>query len=213
MADARPLLVLGAGGHGRVVLDVLQRCGLKVLGVLDPNTALHGTKLDGVTVLGGDDVARKHTSTEVLLVNAVGNSARKNDSGLAPRRGLFMAFMNDGYRFAQVISPDAVVARTATLEDGVHVLTRAVVHPGVHVGVNAILNTGALIDHDGRIGAHSHIAPGAVLCGGVIVGESCHVGAGAVVTEGVKIGNGAVIGAGAVVTRDVAAGATVFPAR
>lgn len=210
MSPARPLLILGAGGHARVVVDILRAGSAPLLGLLDRDAKLHNTEVDGVPVLGGDDVVAKHASGDVLLVNALGNVARQGDGGLKARRALFEAFKAKGYTFAQVISPAAVVSPRATLGEGCHIITRAVVHPGAVIGDNAIVNTGAQVDHDCRIGAHAHIAPGAVLCGNVTVDEGSHIGAGAVIIENIKVGAGAVVAAGAVIVKDVAAEATAF---
>jgi len=210
------LIVICAGGHARVVIDIFRRAGRPVTALADADAKLHGTQLDGVQVAGGDEVVLSRDAKTVVLVNALGNaSAQVGDSGLARRRKLFTAFKDKGYSFAQVLSGDAVISRHATLEEGCHVITGAIIHPGCFVGANTIINTGVQLDHDCRVGAHSHIAPGAVLCGCVTVGAECHIGAGAVIVQGITIGDGAVVGAGAVVIDDVPPGATVIgnPAR
>ena len=212
MTAPRDLIVLCAGGHARVVIDILHRSGQTPVGLVDTNANLHGTRLDDVPVMGTDAVVLSRAPDSVVLVNALGNVARVGDSGLTQRRELFTRFKAKGYQFAQVISPDAIVSGRATLEEGCHVITGAIVHPGCIVGVNSIVNTGAQLDHDCCIGAHSHVAPGAVLCGNVTVGAICHIGAGAVIVQGVTIGDGAVVAAGAVVLVDVPAGATVVSA-
>ncbi len=209
------IIVVGAGGHARVLIGVLRRQGIAVAGCVDINPALHGAAIDGVPVIGGDDALFAMSPDGVRLVSGQGNVPGKGASGLARRRGVFERFGARGYRFMSVISPDSVISDTAVLEEACQVITGAIIHPGAKVGVNAIVNTGAQVDHDCVVGAHSHIAPGAVLCGGVTVGPESHVGAGAVVIPLVRIGTGAVVGAGAVVVRDVPDGATVLgtPAR
>ena len=210
MNAAPQLFILCAGGHARVLIDLLGRAGRAPAGLTDDDLALHGTAIDDVPVIGARDVLFKRAPPDVLLVNALGNIPRTGDPGLGPRRALFVQFKEKGYRFETVISPDARISARALLNEGAQVVTGAIIHPGCLIGANAIVNTGAQVDHDCRIGDHSHIAPAAVLCGGVTVGEECHVGAGAVVVPGVTIGAGAVIGAGATVVTDVPAGATVL---
>ena len=204
------LIVLCAGGHARVVIDVLRRAGRSVAAVLDADTALHGKSLDGVPIIGNDDILRDRLPSSVTLVNALGNRAGAGTSGLKARQSLFARFKAADFSFATVVAPDAMVSPDARLDEGCHIITGAIVHPGAVIGANAIINTGAQVDHDCRIGAHSHIAPGAVLCGSITVGELVHIGAGAVIVPGLSIGDGAVVGAGAVVTKNVAAGATVM---
>jgi UDP-perosamine 4-acetyltransferase len=209
MSLGLPVLILGAGGHGRVLMDILRSNGGTLLGILDRDAALHGTQIDDLAVLGDDRLVAKYAAGAVLLANGLGNRARSGDSGLGARRALFTAFKANGYQFVSVVSRDATVSPRAILEEGCQIIARAVVHPGCVIGANAIVNTGAQVDHDCIIGAHSHVAPGAVLCGNVTVGVGSHIGAGAVVIEGVKIGAGAIVPAGCVVTREVIAGATV----
>jgi sugar O-acyltransferase (sialic acid O-acetyltransferase NeuD family) len=216
MAEPQDLIVLCAGGHARVVIDILRRAGRGVTGLVDADTKLHGTTLDGVPVLGGDDLVLGRDPATVTLVNALGNAgARIGSSGLARRRQLFTRFKDKGFRFAQVISADAVISRHAERAEGCHIITGAIIHPGCVIGANTIINTGAQLDHDNHIGPHSHVGPGAVLCGLVTVGAECHIGAGAVIVQGITVGDGAVVGAGSVVIADVPAGATVLgnPAR
>jgi sugar O-acyltransferase (sialic acid O-acetyltransferase NeuD family) len=208
MADP-DIIIIGAGGHCRVLIDILHRRGLRVAAAVDIDVRLHGREVDGVPVIGSDEAIFIRDPADVRLVCGNGNVPGGGVSGLARRRGIFERFSARGYAFMSVVSRDAIVSNTAVLENAAQVITGAIVHPGSVVGVNCIINTGARVDHDCIIGRHSHIAPGAVLCGGVVVGPECHIGAGAVVVPQIKIGEGAVIAAGAVVIADVAAGATV----
>lgn len=210
MTAPSELYVLCAGGHARVLIDILRRAGKTIAGLTDDDAALHGTALDDVKIIGGVQTLLARAPSGVLMVNALGNKPRTGDAGLKARRALFARFKDQGFRFETVISPDAAVSARALLNEGVQIVTGAIVHPGCLIGANTIINTGAQVDHDCRIGDHCHIAPAAVLCGGVTLGEECHVGAGAVVVPGVSIGAGAVIGAGATVVTDVPAGATVL---
>ena len=210
MTTSPELFILCAGGHARVLIDILRHTGRTVTGLTDDDLALHGTALDDVAIVGAEAVLFARGTADVVLVNALGNRPRTGDAGLGPRRTLFARFKEKGYRFETVVSPDAKVSARALLDEGTQVITGAIVHPGCHIGANTIVNTGAQIDHDCRIGEHCHIAPAAVLSGGVTVGEECHVGAGSVVVPGVTIGARALIGAGATVITDVPAGATVL---
>ncbi len=204
------LYVLCAGGHARVLIDILRRTGKAVTGLTDDDATLHGTALDEVPIIGGQRTLLDRAAEGLLVVNALGNKPRTGDAGLGLRRGLFARFKEKDFRFETVISPDASVSARALLNEGVQIVTGAIIHPGCLIGANTIINTGAQVDHDCRIGDHCHIAPAAVLCGEVTVGEECHVGAGAVVVPGVTVGAGAVIGAGATVVTDVPPGATVL---
>ncbi len=210
------IIVIGAGGHARVVIAELRAGGHRLAGLVDADPSLHGKELDGVPILGGDAVAEARAPADVVLANAIGNRGVKvGDSALGIRRAVFARYLARGYRFASVISPSAIVSPTAQLGHGCQIFAGAIIQPGAVIGANCIINTGAQVDHDCVIGAHSHITPGAVLCGTVTVGEEVHIGAGAVIVHNVTIGTRAMIGAGAVVVGDVPAGTTVLgnPAR
>jgi UDP-perosamine 4-acetyltransferase len=200
-----PVIILGSGGHARVLLEVLQRTGRTIVGFTDANRDRWKTQYRDVTVLGDDDIVSSYSPMAVELVNGIGNRARRGDSDLAGRQRLYQDFRGRGFRFPPVTSHGSILAADVVLGDGVQVMAGTVVQPGCTIGDNTIVNTSASVDHDCRIGAHCHVAPGAVLCGGVVIGVNVHVGAGATVLPGVQIGDGAVVAAGATIVKDVAA--------
>jgi sugar O-acyltransferase (sialic acid O-acetyltransferase NeuD family) len=205
-----PLLIIGAGGHAKVVLSALKRAGEQVAGLIDANAALHGASVLGVPVLGGDDEVLRRPPAEVRLVNGIGSTGRP-----LKRKEVFERFKNKGYAFVAVVDPTAILAEEVELAEGAQVLAGAVLQPGARIGMNSIVNTRASVDHDAKVGAHVHIAPGAVLSGSVVVGDLAHIGTGAALKQGIRIGTGAVVGIGAAVTRDITADSTVagVPAR
>jgi sugar O-acyltransferase (sialic acid O-acetyltransferase NeuD family) len=199
-----PIIVIGGGGHGRVVIEALLRGGATVIAVIDPDRRIAARLPANIPWLGGDDALASYPPSRYRLANGVGGV------GEAQRRRLFEIFRQAGYAFAPVQHPAAVVALSGVvLGEGCQIMAGAVIQPGAQIGADAIINTRASIDHDCVIGDHSHVAPGAVLCGDVIVGEDTHIGAGAVVIQGVRVGRGCVIGANAIVLRDVPDGVTM----
>lgn len=205
-----PVLVIGAGGHGRVVADALRAAGRNVLGFLDPKPGRQGTLVDGFPVLGDDDQLQNYRTDSIRLANGIGSV-----EGTDARRRIYERLTAAGFQFETVQHPTAIIARTVELSAGAQVMAGVVLQPGVVVGEDSIINTGALVDHDCIIGAHCHIAPGAVLSGSVKVGEGSHIGTAASVIQDIRIGPHAMIAAGAVVIDDVRAGALVsgIPAR
>jgi sugar O-acyltransferase (sialic acid O-acetyltransferase NeuD family) len=202
------LLIYGAGGHGRVILDAaLARGTFEICGFLDDDRAKHGRRLHGVPVLGGQDVLERAETKGCKLVIGIG------DAGA--RRRIAEACAQLGYTFARVIHPAAVIGRGADIGEGTVVLPMAVVHTDARIGAHAIVNTAATVDHDAVIGDFVHLSPGSHLGGEVHVGRNVHVGLGASVVPGRRIGENAVVGAGAVVIDDVPDGVVVagVPAR
>ncbi len=203
----RPVIVIGAGGHARVMVEALKRCSMTVIGATDIAPEKKGTSIADVPVIGDDSAVAGYGPGDVVLANGVGSTGLPNE-----RRRIFEGFKKKGYSFASVVHPSAVVSSDVSILEGAEVMAGAVIQPGCSIGRNAIINTSASIDHDSVIGDHVHVAPGATLSGGVRVGDATHIGAGAVVIQGIRIGSGCVVAAGALVVRDVPDGSTVMGA-
>jgi acetyltransferase EpsM len=200
------LLILGGGGHGKVVADILLARGELVLGFLDDDAATWGTTRFDLPVLGGIDTFADH-SPAGLVPGLGANAARQRVvERLGERaRGLWRP----------AIHPRAIVAPSARIGQGAVVAAGTVINPDAVVGDHAIVNTGATVDHDCVVGAYAHLGPGTHLAGGVRVGEGTLVGIGAVVIPYRSIGRWSIVGAGAVVVRDIPDGVTAkgLPAR
>lgn len=205
-------VVLGGGGHALVVIDAIQTSGIaEVLGVLDADPSRWGHELLGAPVIGDDEVLGelkiRGATCFAVGVGSVGDSRiRERLFDLGRRKGLTPLI---------VMHPSATCARSARVGPGCQLLAGSVVNPGVTLGANVLVNTGAIVEHDCVIDDHAHIASGATLASGIRVGRGAHIGAGATLRQLVTIGDRAVIGAGAVVVRDVADGVVVVgnPAR
>jgi len=198
------VVVLGAGGHARVLLGLLSMTGRPVLGLLDDAPAKRGEALGGHVIAGPLDEVLGYKTDEVELVNAIGSSGRPD-----MRQAVYDRYVVQGYRFATLVHPSAVIAVDATLGAGVQVMALAVVQVGAVLGADVLLNTRASVDHDSRVGEHCHVAPGATVCGDVTLGPVSHIGAGATVVQGIRLGAGCLVAAGATVIRDVPEGTAV----
>lgn len=203
------LVILGAGGHARVLVSALQSQGLTPAGCVSPKPPDAHWPHD-IPHLGGDEHLATLDAANVQLVNGVGSVG-----STAARAELYGRLAARGFRFTAVIHPSALIAKDAILGDGAQVMAGAVIQTGAVIGANVLVNTGAVIDHDCRIGAHCHIATGACLSGAVVLGTGVHVGTGACVIQSIRVGDRTLIGAGAVVLRDLAADVTAVgnPAR
>ncbi len=203
------IVIVGAGGHGHVVLDILRRrAGVEVVGFLDDADELEGTKTrGGLEVVGRADLQSLRECEADGFVVAVG--------GNAVRRMLFERCAAAGLTPWRAIHPETTIAGSVELGEGVQVVAGVIVNAHATVGDDVILNTGCTVDHDNVIADHSFIAPGVHLGGDVHIGEGAFIGIGASILPGVSIGDGATVGGGAVVIEDVAPEAVVagVPAR
>lgn len=191
--------MVGAGGHAKVCIELLQAMGETVAyciaGDDAPATCL------GVPVLAGDDqLARLRADGYGRAFIAIGANRVRARLGAAAT-GL-------GYELVNAVSPRAVVSPSARLGRGVAIMAGVVINADAAIGDLAIINTGATVDHDSVIGAAAHIAPQSALAGNVSVGDGSFLGVGSKVIPGMTIGAGATVGAGGVVIRDIAAGVT-----
>lgn len=203
----KPLVLLGAGGHAKVVHALAEAAGRRIVGVCDPALVEAGViAWRGIPVLGGDDALEGMNTADVELINGIGQLV-----GSPLRRTVFQRAKRLGFHFPPLVHPFAWVAGQVLLGEGVHVMAGAVVQPDCVIGENSVINTRAAVDHDCVVRAHVHIAPGATLCGAVIVGEDAFVGAGCTVIQGISIGRRGIVGAGAVVVKDLGDGCIVRP--
>jgi UDP-perosamine 4-acetyltransferase len=191
-----PLILLGSGGHGRVLLDILLQQSIVILAIADPKRSSEQFALN-IPIINDDEVLQ-YPAGEVCLVNGLGSI-----SDTTKRRQIYEHFKEYKYDFITVSHSSAVISPRAMIGEGVQVMAGAIIQTGVKVACNSIVNTKASIDHDCTIGKHVHIAPGATLSGGIQVGDEAHIGAGATILQGINIGKRAVIGAGSVVIRDI----------
>lgn len=202
MREKRPIIIIGNGGHAKVLTEILLLNNENIIGFTTPQEE---DNLFGLKYLGDDLTIFHHLPSNVLLVNGIGSTY-----STFFRQKIYQTYSSAGYMFAQVIHPSAIVSAYSFLGEGVQVMARAVIQPFVQIADNTIVNTVASIDHDSIIGAHCHIAPGSILSGNVQIGHSTHIGTRSTIIQGVKIGKQVLVGAGSLVLKDVNDCTTVY---
>ncbi len=201
----KDLIVFGAGGHAKVVIDIVEKQGsYRIIGILDDDERLWQKLVFGYQVLGGRD---HRVSSDCEIIVALGS----NQARLEVAR----EYRSRGVPLASAVHPSVQLGRGAVLGSGTVMMALSAVNSDSLIGDDVIINTAATVDHDCTVGDGVHIAPGAHLCGGVVVEKGALIGAGSTVLPNMKIGQYAVVGGGACVASHVPAKATVVgvPAR
>ena len=184
-----PIIVIGGGGHAKVVIDCIEAAGNTVMGVLDDSLPVGSTVLS-VPVLG--KIADYTDFRDNPFIIAIGsNAVRRKFAESLP------------VRWHTAVHPRAVVSPYARIGEGCAVMPGAVINAGAEVGAHSILNTCSVVEHDGLLGRYVHVSPSAALGGTVTIGDGTHVGIGATVKNNISICGGCIIGAGAVVVKNI----------
>jgi UDP-perosamine 4-acetyltransferase len=199
-ACATDIVIFGAGGHAKVVVDTCRTTGLwRPVACLGES---RWSDLSGVPVeaeIGASGWLERGVSRCII---AIGNNRIREEVGEAA--------IGAGFQLVTIVSPFSYVSQTAVLGAGTVVMAGAVIQIEAVVGAMGIVNTGASIDHECRLGRAVHVAPHATLCGNVVAGDRAWIGAGATVIEGMQIADDVFVAAGAAIVCDVrSAGARV----
>ena len=195
------LVIIGAGGHGRVVADIAAKKGYTDIRFADDHA--EGTCM-GFPIIGTTADLERWNDGATDFVIGIGNNA--------VREKIARQF---DINWVRLIHPSAQIGLGVTLGRGTVVMAGAVINPCAMVGAHCIINSGAVVEHDNVLGDFVHISPKAALGGTVRIGELTHVGIGATVRNNIEICGGCTIGAGAVVVQNIQGSGTYVgvPAR
>jgi len=195
------IVIIGTGGHARVVIDAAIGVGKKVLGLVDTDYQNQEESILGVRVLGGFEILSKYDKTKVSVIIAIGDNFK--------RKECYLQLKKQGFIFAKVIHPTAVISKFATIGEGVFINAGVIINTEAVIGNNCIINSGAIVEHEAKIGDYTHLAPGTRVGGRTVIEEGVFVGIGANVADYIKIGRNVIIGAGSVIVKDIPESSTV----
>lgn len=193
------LILIGAGGHARACIDVIEQCGqYEIAGLIGRPNELNFQHFGHPVIAADDDLPEIARMYHYALV-VVGQIQTP-----VHRIRLFELAAKLGFQMPIIIAPTAYVSRHASVGVGTILMPGAIVNAGAKVGNNCIINTRALVEHDATVADHCHISTGAIVNGGASVGAGSFIGSGSVIKEGISIGKTCVVGMGLVVRHSVA---------
>jgi len=206
MNKKEKIVLIGAGGHGREVVEILQsqrQSGRdsEALGFVDDSPQLRGKTVAGIPVLGNMHWFEDADPTQIMVLCTLGSP---NDI-----RSIADKVLRLGFSFISAVSPNSLISETVVVGQGVTIFPNAVINTSTKIGDHCIINLGVTISHDSNIGKYSNINPGVHVAGNVEIHEGCYIGMGANIIQGCKIGSWSIIGAGAVIIDDIPSNVTV----
>lgn len=190
----KKVIIIGAGGHAKVIADIIEKSGDEVVGFLDDNKENGATVIKNYKVIGGSNnrFAMAITKENVEFVIAIGDNQKRKEISNSPN-----------LKFYTAIHPSAQIGLDVRIEEGTVIMANSCINSSAKIGKHCIINTGAIIEHDNIIEDYVHISPNATLGGTVKIGESTHVGIGSIVKNNITICKNCTIGAGAVVVKNI----------
>jgi len=196
------IVVYGAGGHAKTVLETIRAEGkYRVIGLLDDDETTHGGTFYGYRVLGGrEQLAQIQAQGISKWIVAIGDNLKRAESA--------QLLVDTGFQLVRAIHPTATLLRGSRIGEGTVVLINAFVGADALIGDNAIVSIGVVVGHDSIVGSLVQLCPGVKLAGGARIGDCAFIGMGAVVLSKVSVGRQAVVGANAVVINDLPDGVT-----
>ena len=190
----KKVIIIGAGGHAKVIADIIEKSGDEVVGFLDDNKENGATVIKNYKVIGdvNNRLAMAVTKKDVEFIIAIGDNKKREEISHSPN-----------LKFYTAIHPSAQIGLDVRIEEGTVVMANVCINSSARIGKHCIINTGAIIEHDNIIEDFVHISPNTSLGGTVKIGESTHVGIGSIVKNNITICKNCTIGAGAVVVKNI----------
>lgn len=190
----KKVVIIGAGGHAKVIADIIEKSGDEIVGFLDDNKEIGTTIINEYKVIGdlNNRFTMAVTKENLEFIIAIGDNKKREEISHSPN-----------LKFYTAIHPSAQIGLDVEIQEGTVIMANACINSSAKIGKHCIINTGAIIEHDNIIEDYVHISPNATLGGTVKIGESTHVGIGSIVKNNITICKNCTIGAGAVVVKNI----------
>ncbi len=203
-SKTKPVIVLGAGGHAKVITEILNQRDIKVLGISVKSKK--DFKKTNYKSFSDDEVISNYSPDQINLVNGVGSLPYDKS-----RYKISKNFIEKGYSFISITHPSAIISSEARISEGAQILAGSFVGPSSSIGIGTIINSHSSIDHDCEILEYCHLAPGVVCSGNVKIGNFVHISPGVTITNNIEIGNNSIIYPGVTLTKNIPDNSIVKP--
>jgi sugar O-acyltransferase (sialic acid O-acetyltransferase NeuD family) len=190
-------IVIGTGGHSRVIIDALEKNNQNIYGFIELNFNKHSSneKIFGYKILGNINNIKDFSKYDFNFYLAIGDSNNRKD--------VFTSLKKYNFNYPKLIHPSAIVSSRASIKKGSFINAGSIINAGVLINNFCIINTGSTIDHESKVGSFSQICPGVNVAGRVKIGSNCFIGIGSKLIENISIKSNVIIGAGSVVTKSI----------
>lgn len=190
----KKVVIIGAGGHAKVIADVIEKSGDEIVGFLDDNKEIGTTIINDYKVIGdlNNRFAMAVTKENLEFIIAIGDNKKREELSHSPN-----------LKFYTAIHPSAQMGLDVEIQEGTVIMANACINSSAKIGKHCIINTGAIIEHDNIIEDFVHISPNVALGGTVKIGKNTHIGIGSTIKNNITICKNCKIGAGAVVVKDI----------
>lgn len=188
------VVIIGAGGHAKVIADIIKKSGDTIVGFLDDNKKIGEHIILNYKVIGNlaDRISISKSNPDYEFIIAIGDNKKREEISHSPN-----------LKFYTAIHPSAQIGLDVEIQEGTVIMANACINSSAKIGKHCIINTGAIIEHDNIIEDFVHISPNVALGGTVKIGKSTHVGIGSTIKNNITICENCKIGAGAVVVKDI----------
>jgi len=192
------IILIGAGGHARSCIDVIEASGkYKIAGLIEKNKSNLKENLNYPIIGADDDLERLRTKYSFALVT-IGQIKSPQK-----RIKLFSLLRRLDFKLPIIISPKAYISKYSNIGQGTILMHNSIINANTIIGENCIINNKVLIEHDVVVGNHCHVSTGAIINGNVSVGNQTFIGSGVITKESISIGNNCIIGAGKLVKQNI----------
>lgn len=190
----KKVIIIGAGGHAKVIADIIEKSGDQIVGFLDDKIEKNTIIVKDYKVIGdlNSRFSLSIANKDYEFITAIGDNKKREEISKSPN-----------LKFYTAIHPSAQIGLDVKIEEGTAIMANVCINSSARIGKHCIINTGAIIEHDNIIENFVHISPNSALGGTVRIGENTHIGIGSVVKNNITICKNCTVGAGAVVVKNI----------